>query len=312
MSLGSTASFVDANDPEQQAVARAVDNGVLMSISAGNSAHLGNGFFNPYASNPDIGVVGAPGLSYDSLQVASIENTYVTLEGFKTFIDGKEYKTIGYQKQDTPNFLDLFKDQKQEVVYVGTGEASYYEGKDVKGKIVFAVRPGAFNYGMIEAEAVKQGAAGVILRGNPPHGDYVNMALNLHTIPMVTLSIADGNDLDAKFTAGSSIEVIFDGSPVYAPNLEAGKMSAFTSWGVTPNLDFKPEITAPGGKIYSTFNDNQYGTMNGTSMAAPHVAGGSALVLQHVDNEFGLEGKERVQMAKNILMNTAKPVLDKG
>ncbi|QGS69557.1 S8 family serine peptidase [Oceanobacillus sp. 143] len=73
MSLGSTAAFVDETDPEQQAIKNAVENGVLMSISAGNSAHLGNGFYNPYASNPDIGVVGSPGLSYDSLQVASIE-----------------------------------------------------------------------------------------------------------------------------------------------------------------------------------------------------------------------------------------------
>lgn len=59
MSLGSTAGFVSAEDPEQQAVSRAVDNGILMSISAGNSAHFGNGFANPSASNPDIGVSGS-------------------------------------------------------------------------------------------------------------------------------------------------------------------------------------------------------------------------------------------------------------
>lgn len=73
MSLGSTAAFVNPDDPEQQAIENAVENGIVMSISAGNSSHLGNGFFNPYASNPDIGVVGSPGLSYDSLQVASFE-----------------------------------------------------------------------------------------------------------------------------------------------------------------------------------------------------------------------------------------------
>ena len=89
-------------------------------------------------------------------------------------------------------------------------------------------------------------------------------------------------------------------------------MSDFTSWGVTPNLDFKPEITAPGGNILSTFQDDKYGTMSGTSMAAPHVAGGSAIVLQRVDEDFELEGKARVEMAKNILMNTSKVVEDKG
>ena len=53
MSLGSTAGFVSPEDPEQKAVAYAVENGVLMSISAGNSAYFGNGFYYPYTSNPD-------------------------------------------------------------------------------------------------------------------------------------------------------------------------------------------------------------------------------------------------------------------
>lgn len=49
--------------------------------------------------------------------------------------------------------------------------------------------------------------------------------------------------------------------------------SDFSSWGVPGNLDLKPEITAPGGNIWSTLTDGTYGSMSGTSMSAPSVTG---------------------------------------
>ena len=43
---------------------------------------------------------------------------------------------------------------------------------------------------------------------------------------------------------------------VKAANLTANEMSKFTSWGPTPDLQFAPQITAPGGSIYSTLNSD--------------------------------------------------------
>ena len=59
-------------------------------------------------------------------------------------------------------------------------------------------------------------------------------------------------------------------------------MSDFSSWGVPGDLSLKPEITAPGGNIYSTLDGGAYGAMSGTSMAAPAMAGLSALALQYI------------------------------
>jgi lactocepin len=302
MSLGSTAGFVDADSPEQQAVQRAVDNGIFMSISAGNSAYFGHGFDLPTASNPDTGVVGAPSVSQASTSVASLENDQIQLDAFRV---GDE--KIGWKKQDGP----AFKEGTYDIVYVGDGQPENYEGKDVKGKLVLAVRDGGYFYSQIQKTAEAQGAAGVIVRGAVGHGDYVSMALDQPQLPMASLSIQDGNELKDKLAEGP-LQVTFAGDRISVNNRSAGAMSDFTSWGVTPNLDFKPELSAPGGQIFSTFNDNQYGLMSGTSMAAPHVAGGAALVLERVDRDFKLSGKARVTMAKNLLLNTSKPVTDIG
>ncbi|MFD2044474.1 cell wall-binding repeat-containing protein [Ornithinibacillus salinisoli] len=306
MSLGSTAAFVSPEDPEQQAVARAVENGVLMSISAGNSAHLGNGFYNPYASNPDVGVVGAPSLSHDSISVASIENTYMDMDALK-FSYGEEEGLFTYMSASDVHPNDV--GGTYEIEFVGIGDAEGFGDKDLTGKFAFALRGNAFTDTAFNAMAAN--AAGVIVYN---HSDgWVNMASDpAINIPQLFMQKTDGEELKAALDAGETVSISFEGDVVTAANPLADTMSDFTSWGVTPNLDFKPEITAPGGNILSTFNDDQYGSMSGTSMAAPHVAGGSALVLQRVDDQFELEGKDRVQMAKNILMNTAEPVMDKG
>lgn len=309
MSLGSTAAYVDDNDLEQAAVNRAVENGVVMAISAGNSNVFGNGYDKPYAENPDYGVVGSPGLATDSIQVASIENNIIS--GFGLEYEIADIPGIAPYTTSGPDMMEAFKGQSLKVVDCGLGNSTEFID-EVKGNIALIQR-GAINFTLKIANAELAGAIGVIVFNSASGGDGLISMMYPEggTIPAIFI----GNSHGSKISGQSKVEettVVLNGKKASAVNPSAGKMSDFTSWGTTPNLEFKPEITAPGGNIWSTANNDSYQNMSGTSMAAPHVAGGSALVLQRVDKDFALTGKARALMAKNLLMSTAKAHVDNG
>jgi len=82
-------------------------------------------------------------------------------------------------------------------------------------------------------------------------------------------------------------------------------MVDFSSWGPPPDLSFKPDITAPGGGIWSTvpIAQGSYDDYSGTSMAAPHIAACAALLLEeHPD--------WTPDQVKTALMNTAELLTD--
>ncbi|MCF6465305.1 S8 family serine peptidase [Clostridium sp. Cult2] len=310
MSLGSTASFVMEDDLEQLAVKRAMENGVICAISAGNSAQFGYGWDDPYAKNPDIGVVGAPGISVESIQVASIENTHMTTTALEYLYNGVQEKA-GYARAGSLNPVSIFTGPV-EYVNCNLGAIEDFTDVDVAGKIALIQRGGLTFVEKI-TNAQDNGAIGVIVYNNESGGEgLVNMQYPEDgRIPAVFIQLSHGLRLvEIIETIQNFVE--FRGNTTVVPNPDTGKMSEFTSWGTTPNLDFKPEITAPGGNIWSTAQKDGYQLMSGTSMAAPHVAGGAAVVLQRVDEEFGLTGNERVEMAKNLIMSTAHPLGDKG
>ncbi|WP_188455517.1 S8 family serine peptidase [Virgibacillus oceani] len=304
LSLGSTSGFVSDESPEQQAVTRAVDNGILVAISAGNSNMFAEGFYYPLVSNPDYGVSGSPGVADDSLQVASFENTKMDVDAVEYTIDGETDSAPFLSASDT-HPSDYVK-TTFDVVEAGLGAPEDFAGKDVKGKYALIQR-GELAFTEKALNAQNAGAEGVIIYNNTD--GIVNMASDpAIEIPQLFMLKNDGELLAQALKNGKAVTLNFNGGTATIDNPDAGKMSAFTSWGLTPNLDFKPEITAPGGQILSTLNDDQYGIMSGTSMAAPHVSGGAALVLQRMDEDFGLENSDRVNLAKNIMMNTGKLV----
>lgn len=304
MSLGSPAGFVDEDSPEQQAVERAVDNGVLMSISGGNSALFADGFYYPLASNPDYGVSGSPGVSYESLQVASFENTFIEVDSLD-YSMGEETGSAAYLSAGNTEPSDYVQ-TSFELVDAGLGGEEEFAEVDAKGKYALVQR-GEHDFITKSLNAQAAGALGVIIYNNTD--GIINMATDdAIEIPQLFMLKGDGDKLSEALQAGEEVAIEFGDDTTTIDNPDAGKMSDFSSWGLTPNLDFKPEITAPGGQILSTLNDDEYGIMSGTSMAAPHVAGGGALVLERVADEFERQDADRVLLAKNLLMNTSERV----
>ncbi|MFP7296382.1 S8 family serine peptidase [Neobacillus niacini] len=315
MSLGSDAGYVgEENDPIQKSIREATEQGTLVVVAGGNTAYstknnLLQSAAKPYAENPDIGTVGEPSVSPFALSVASYENTNIHMN---TLAEENGLQ-LPYQDQSQFNFKlsrVLEAGKGYEMVFVGEGKAADFVGKEVTGKIVIAKPKQPYaSYNFIQIEAKKKGAKAVIVVPPTGEADYPFVYFTPYSIPAATTSQEAGDAVITKLSSGQPVFMkMSKGTSIENP--DKNKISDFSSYGTPHTLDFKPEISAPGGNIYSTVTGNEYEIMSGTSMAAPHAAGGSALLLQALYEKGLSHSKETALKAKIALMNTAQFIHD--
>ncbi len=304
----------------------------VVVISAGNASNWAVASLFGYLYNDDVSfdTVGAPGSYASAFTVASVENDgtvgyYFNAAGRNCFY----YENMGF---GNTAFITLDKSanlsgtEYEFVLLDGLGYAEDYAGLDVSGKIVFVSR-GTLSFAEKANNAASRGAAAVVVYNNDEGMFGMDLTGLRYELPVASLLRSDAQAIMAastklgdiaytgKLTVYGKMGVGMNGSAYY-------KMSDFSSWGVPSNLTLKPEITAPGGNIYSVWGSNavtgggsdQYETMSGTSMAAPQITGMAALLAQYY-RENGLAQKSGISarhLAQSLLMSTAQPLYEEA
>ncbi|MCD0484298.1 S8 family serine peptidase [Streptacidiphilus sp. ASG 303] len=181
------------------------------------------------------------------------------------------------------------------------------------GRIVVCERGG--NDRTDKSRAVREaGGVGMVLR-NTADGD--TLEADFHHVPTVHLDRADGDRAAAYARTPGATAALSASEAWSAP---APAMAPFSAVGpaVAGGGDLlKPDLTAPGvdvlaGTAPDSADGNGFGTMSGTSVAAPHVAGIAALLLSRHPKWSPAEVKSALMTTAYRTDNRGAPIPDAG
>jgi minor extracellular serine protease Vpr len=282
MSIGSTYQWPQY--PTSVAASQLVDQGMVVVASIGNSGATG------------LYSAGAPGVGEKVIGVASFENTHINALTLNVNPSDRQVAYLPLSTTPDPPLVGT----TAEVVYIGQGCPSDSYLEDPAGKVALIVRGECFFYEKYN-RAVFSGAAGVVIYNNAP-GIFAGAGVVDQGVFGVGISLEDGLHIRDQIGLGHSVTLSWTGVRINTPNPGGGLIASTSSYGLAPDLSLKPDIGAPGGNIRSTYPQSlgSYATLSGTSMAAPHVAGAAALLLEaHPGTPAG--------EVRGILQNSAQP-----
>lgn len=340
MSLGTTAGFSTTDDGDSEgdymnAVYESIKTkGISLIAAASNdySSGYGGTFGTNLASNPDSGTVGSPSTYASALSVASISGQMskylLANEGSATNETSIFYTESSDENSVEYDFAKLMltdpatgevktSGEFEYVVVPGIGQAADYTStirnlfNEKPGQRIALIKRGTTTFQEKIEIAMAMGAKAAIVYNNVSGTIRMSLGEIEDPIPAISVTMDAGNALIAGARESASGRV---GKIKIDTSLLAGPfMSDFSSWGSTPDLKIKPEITAHGGEITSAVPGG-YDEYSGTSMASPNMAGVMALVRSYVEDQFdGYDKTTKVQttrLVNQLMMSTATTVYD--
>ncbi len=311
MSIGTACGF--SRETDKEAVYGVYDKiraaGISMVVAASNSFNSTYGSEKNgnlgLTSNPDSGTVGSPSTYEGAISIASISGVktpYLLFNGQIIYFD-ESTDRFAEEKHFVEEILAANEETKtfEYVTIPGVGRRADYTGIDVKGKIAL-VRRGSTNFEEKANVAAQLGAAGLIIYNNV--AGEIKMNVGDAEIAVISIRQDDG-ELMAKQESG---KITISRKQTSGPF-----MSDFSSWGPTPDLRIKPELTAHGGNILSAVPGQDYDRQSGTSMACPNVSGVVALLRQYLVENYPELAEDRVALTARVyqlMMSTADIVIN--
>ncbi len=284
MSIGSARQW--PQHPTSVASDILVENGVVVVASFGNSGAEGL-----YSGS-------SPGVGSKVIGVGAVDNLRVRALTFNVIPGGRQVPYVHFAPSPPPPTSGTVP-----IVHVGRGCSNPLDPylADPNGRIALIER-GLCTFAEKYDRAFAAGAIGVVFFNSVP-GFFGSTVSPDRPIPAVGILRTDGLAIISALGSGP-VSIQWTNVFVLAANPTGGLTASFSSYGLPPDLSVKPDITAPGQVIRSTYplERGGYATISGTSMSAPHVAGAAALFLEFAP-DFPTE------LVRDRLMNNASPIL---
>jgi len=332
LSLGSSEPGWTYDTTYQDILNTFVNEDSVVTISAGNNSSFGDNLGTDlYIDDVYTHTGGSPGTFVNSLGVASADNVGYTGTPL-TFNNGNTTLDVYYTESESGASSMASIAGSYSYVYIdAVGESADYQAVNravsLSGKVVIVNR-GDITFSEKGNNASSYNPKALIVANNQSGSVSMDLSDYTGSFPMVSIDLDSANSLKAMSSSGSTGSyTYYTGTVTVSDSISSGvsssnaEMSSFSSWGVPGSLIMKPEITAPGGSIYSVWGTNKtssgtsggsdkYELMSGTSMAAPHMAGLTGVLAEYI-RENNLTSRTNLtqrQLAQSLLMSTAVPM----